>query len=58
MSKLLIICALALTQRRSEAYDLLLALGTLGRAVAQPLLLFGVACLVLWGGQAWRRHHG
>ena len=58
MNKLLILCALALSQRRSEAYDLLLTLATLGRAVAQPLLIFCVACLVLWGGQVWRRHHG
>ena len=58
MSKLLFLCGLELTQRRSEAYDLLLALGTLGLAVAQPLLMFCVACLVLWGGQIWRRHHG
>jgi len=58
MSKLLFLCALALTQRRSEAYGLLLALGTLGRAVAQPLLMFCVACWVLWGGQVWRRHRG
>jgi len=58
MSKLLILCAIELTQRGSDTYDLLLTLGTLGRAVAQPLLMFGIACLVLWGGQIWRRHHG
>lgn len=58
MSKLLILWVLELSQRRSEAYDLLHALATLGRAIAQPLFMFTIACLVLWGGQVWRRHHG
>lgn len=58
MSKLLFLGVLELSQRRSEAYDLLHALATLGRAIAQPLLMFTIACLVLRGGRAWRRHHG